>query len=168
MDETAEVAVRVGVAGLDTMAEIETWLQTQVEPEIQLLWNGARVRSTVELADLVGALRLAGWGVLETRAHFPWAQCMRVRGGFVVEVCGDGGPESWVRRVYPIGSLGPDGPRVRTKAVGVRAGLPTGMSHLEGEDIPTASGAAQVLWSWVARGIVPAGYQLRDFLELDE
>ena len=64
------------------------------------------------------------------------------------------------RRVCPIGSLGPDGPRVRTKAPDVRPGEPTGTSHLDGENIPTASGAAQVLWAWLHGGL-PAGYALR-------
>lgn len=90
---------------------------------------------------------------------------MRVDGGFIVEVSGSGGPDSWARRVYPIGSLGPDGPRVRSKAPDARPGVPTGTSFLEGENVPTASGAAQVLWSWVRHGVLPEGYQLRDVLE---
>ena len=162
MTETAGVSVCVGVPGVGAITEIETWLRTQVEPEAPLLWKGRPVRNTVQLTDGVESLGLAGFGVLETPARFPWAQCMRVEGGFVVEVCGLGGPESWARRVYPIGSLGPDGPRTRTKAPGVRPGEPTGTSFLEGENIPTASGAAQVLWNWVKGGILPTGYQLRD------
>ena len=162
MTETAGVWVRVSVQAVDATTEIETWLRTQVEPDVPLLWQSRAVRNTVELTDGVESLGLAGFGVLETPARFPWAQCMRVDGGFVVEVCGLGGPESWSRRVCPIGSLGPDGPRTRTKAPGVRPGEPTGTSFLEGENIPTASGAAQVLWSWVKRGILPTGYQLRD------
>ena len=160
--EVADVEVHVGVPGVDATTGIETWLQTQVEPEVALLWKGRPVHNTVQLIDRVEALGLAGFGVLETPARFPWAQCMRVDSGFVVEVCGVRGPDSWARRVYPIGSLGPDGPRVRTKAPGVRPGDPTGTSFLEGENIPTASGAAQVLWSWVTSGTLPAGYQLRD------
>lgn len=37
-----------------------------------------------------------------------------------------------------------------------------------GENVPTASGAAQILWSWVCGGILPAGYQLRDVLHRGE
>ena len=161
LKEVTAVPVRVGVSGLDATAEIETWLQTQVEPGVPLLWKRRPVRNTVELTDRVAALGLADWGVLETQSGFPWAQAMRVEGGFVVEVCGDGGPQSWARRVYPIGSLGPDGPRVRSKAADVRPGVPTGTSHLDGENIPTASGAAQVLWAWLHGGL-PAGYALRN------
>ena len=95
MTETAGVSVCVGVPGVGAITEIETWLRTQVEPEAPLLWKGRPVRNTVQLTDGVESLGLAGFGVLETPARFPWAQCMRVEGGFVVEVCGLGGPESW-------------------------------------------------------------------------
>lgn len=158
MNETTEVGVPVTTP----VDEVEAWLQTQVEPEEVLLWKHRPVRNTVELTDRIEALGLAGFGALETTTRFPWAQCMRVDNGFVVEVCGDGGPDSWARRVYPIG------PRVRSKAPDAGPGEPTGTSFLEGENIPTASGAAQVLWSWVRRGGLPGGYQLRDVRDGNE
>ena len=121
--------------------------------------------NTAHLAECVEALAGVGaWGVLERQGGSPWAQAMRVHGGLVVEVSGDG----WAHRVHPIGSLDPDGPRTRSKAPGVRPGDPTGTSCLEGENIPTASGAAQVLWCWAGGGILPAGCQLRDVLDHGE
>ena len=162
MTESTEVAVVVGVPGLEATAEIETWLATQVEPEGRLRWggwdrDGVPVRNTAQLAELVS--QLSGppdFGVLEREGGFPWAQTMRVPGGFVVEVNGD----DWARRVYPIGSLGPDGPKVVAR--NPRLKFPNGTSFLDGENIPTASGVAQLLWSWVWGRILPAGYQLRD------
>lgn len=167
MIEIAETAVRLGVTNSELTTEIETWLEAQVEPRFPLLWRpsddiGTQVHNTAHLAECVGAMAEVGaWGVLERQGGYPWAQAMRVHGGFVVEVSGDG----WAYRAYPIGSLGPDGPRTRSKAPGVRPGEPTGTSFLEGENIPTASGAAQVLWSWACGRILPAGYQLRDVLD---
>lgn len=34
MTESADVSVRVGVSAVDAITEIETWLRTQVEPEV--------------------------------------------------------------------------------------------------------------------------------------
>lgn len=163
MNEITEVPVRLAGQQVDAVTTIETWLQTQVEPQFALLWRpprGCRVQvsSTAQLTDCLSALsRLTAWGVLEREGGFPWAQAKQVDGGFVVEVNG----RDWAQRVTPIGSLGPDGLRTSTRNPD-RGREPHGTSFLEGENIPTASGAAQILWSWVCGGLLPAGYQLRD------
>lgn len=169
LNEIAEVPLRLAGQQVDGVAEIETWLQTQVEPPFALRWRpsgGWRVpvRNTAQLTDCVSALPgLAAWGVLEREGGSPWAQAMCVEGGYVVEVSG----HDWAQRVTPIGSLGPDGPRTESRNPD-RGREPHGTSFLEGENVPTASGAAQILWSWVCGGILPAGYQLRDVLHRGE
>lgn len=156
------VRVQVGMLQRDGVAEIETWLQSQVEPAEALRWHprgggSASVGSTAQLAMRVAAIPAVGdWGCLDRGADGPWAQTMRVHGGFIVEVGGDG-PDSWARRVHPIGSLGPDGPRTVTRG---DEGY-FSASHLDGEVIGSASGVAQVLWGWLHRGL-PAGYELRE------
>lgn len=163
MSEITEVPVRLAGQQVDAVTAIETWLQTQVEPQFALLWRpsggwNVQVRSTAQLTDCLSALSsLAAWGVLERMGGVPWAQAMRVDGGFVVEVNG----HDWAQRVTPIGSLGPDGPRTSTRNLDLGR-EPHGTSFLEGENIPTASSAAQILWSWVCGGLLPAGFQLRN------
>lgn len=162
MNQITEVPVHVAGQQVDGVAAIEAWLQTQVEPQFALRWcpSGSlsvQVRSTAQLTDCLSRLLgLTAWGVLEREGGAPWAQAMRVNGGFVVEVNG----HDWAQRVTPIGSLGPDGPRTTARERD-RGRQPHGTSFLEGENIPTASGAAQILWSWVCGGLLPAGYQLR-------
>ena len=80
MNDNTEVAVRVGVPAIDIAAAVEAWLQFQVEYEETLLRRGRPVRTSVELADRVGALALAEFGALEKTEGYPWAQCMRVDG----------------------------------------------------------------------------------------
>lgn len=133
LNEIAEVPLRLAGQQVDGVAEIETWLQTQVEPPFALRWRpsgGWRVpvRNTAQLTDCVSALPgLAAWGVLEREGGSPWAQAMCVEGGYVVEVSG----HDWAQRVTPIGSLGPDGPRTESRNPD-RGREPHGTSFLEG------------------------------------
>lgn len=74
LNEIAEVPLRLAGQQVDGVAEIETWLQTQVEPQFALRWRpsgGWRVpvRNTAQLTDCVSALPgLAAWGCWSGRA----------------------------------------------------------------------------------------------------
>lgn len=122
--------------------DIDTWLRTQVQPEVPVRWKrkgGGRgtVKDAQHLAELVAGLGAVGdFGIVE-REGVGWGQTMNVGSGFIVEVNGIPGPECFTRRV------------VSTFGEG-------------GEIIGSASSAAMVLWSWMRTGL-PGGYILRQF-----
>jgi len=124
-----------------TADAVEAWLHASPAPDAPVLWrpwgrDGTPVRSADALAALVAALAIPGaWGVVERAEAAVWGQTMRVPGGYIVEVNGEPGPESFARRVVVPGA--------------------------ERETFAIASEAAAVLWSWL-RGGVPEGLELRE------
>ena len=86
--------------------EVEAWIQSQAFAAPTVTWSyrgrGAMwVLDVGDLAERVGGLTDEGdWGVIR-RTHAPrWAQCMRVDGGWIVEVNGIAGPDCFARRVH--------------------------------------------------------------------
>lgn len=152
----------------DVASEIEVWLLTQVQLEMPLRWlPGAGgcflVRDVGELADRLTALTSSGeWGVLKrSPGQQPWAQSMRVPGGWVVEVDGGDGPEAFARRVRRAGSSPGAGfaPLRCTNAEGRY-----GTSYFPGEVFASAGEAARILWTWMGGSLV-GGHELRDLEE---
>src|SRR6188474_624987 len=88
------------------VAEVEEWLRTR--RGVPVTWsprgNGLlAVRNADEVAARVGELRDEGeWGLLRRENAERWAQCMRVDGGWIVEVNGIPGPECFARRVQRV------------------------------------------------------------------
>ena len=143
-------------------ADVEEWLRT-TRPHVPVTWsprgNGLlAVRDAGEVAVRVGELRDEGsWGVV-SRAHAGrWAQCMRVDGGWIVEVNGIPGPDCFARRVQRVA-------KPRRTLRGRRRVRDKGhlmAIYLPQDVVLTALGAAEIMWSWL-RGSVPDGYALRD------
>ena len=142
-------------------ADVEEWLRTR--RGVPVTWsprgNGLlAVRNVGEVAVRVGELRDEGeWGLLRRENAERWAQCMRVDGGWIVEVNGIPGPDCFARRVQRVA-------KPRRALRGQRRVRDKGQLmaiYLPQDVVPTALGAAEVMWSWL-RGSVPDGYALRD------
>ncbi|WES64649.1 hypothetical protein P0L94_00935 [Microbacter sp. GSS18] len=95
------------------------------------------------------------WAVVRRRHGSTWAQCMRVPGGWIVEVNGMPGPECYARRVHSI-----------------RAGMRRGrryarddgrlMAIYEPRDVVvTPAEVAEIIWTWL-RGSVAERFALRE------
>jgi hypothetical protein len=143
-------------------ADVEEWLRT-ARPHVPVTWsprgNGLlAVRDADEVALRVGELRDEGsWGVVR-RAHVGrWAQCMRVDGGWIVEVNGIPGPDCYARRVQRVARPH----RTRRGLRRVRDRDRVMAIYLPQDVVLTALGAAEIMWSWLC-GSVPDGYALRD------
>ena len=144
-------------------AEVEEWLGAEVRSSAPVLWCP---RGTVE-ATVGGADALAGkiarvvvegeWGVARRTHGWTWAQCMRVDGGWIVEVNGIPGPDCFARRVQVDGN-GRRALRGRRR-VHDRGRLMA--TYERAEVIGSAEAAGEIMWSWL-RGALPAGYHLQD------
>ncbi|WP_457100173.1 hypothetical protein [Microbacterium sp. P5_E9] len=142
-------------------ADVEEWLRTR--RHVPVTWsprgNGLlAVRDVAEVAARVGELRDEGqWGLLRRENAARWAQCMRVDGGWIVEVNGIPGPECFARRVQRVAKPRRTlrGPR-RVSDKGRLMAI-----YLPQDVVPTALGVAEIMWSWL-RGSVLDGYALRD------
>ena len=145
--------------------EVEAWLRTVVQPAQPVWWlprgdAPVAVRGREDLAELLARLDKVGeWGVAKRPHTAMWGQSMRVRDGWIVEVCGIPGPDCFARRVRAVGSRSAG----RAKPRAGRLGRPT-VTYQKGESIGSASEAADVLWSWLC-GRLPDGYELRDVVE---
>lgn len=143
-------------------AEVEEWLRAR--PHVPVTWsprgNGLlAVRDAGTLAERVGALRGEGsWGVVRRAQAALWGQCMRVDGGWIVEVNGIPGPDCFTRRVQRLESSRLHVLRGRRR---VRDAGRLMAIYLPQDVVPTAQGVAEILWSWL-RGSVREGFALRD------
>jgi len=142
--------------------EVEEWLRAR--RSVPVTWsprgNGLlAVRDIGEVAVRVGELREEGsWGIVKRTTATRWAQCMRVEGGWIVEVNGVPGPDCFVRRVQHSEK------RRRLSLRGRRRVLHNGrlMAIYQRQDVvPSAHDAAAIMWAWL-RGSLPAHYELRD------
>ncbi|WOQ17858.1 hypothetical protein [Raineyella sp. W15-4] len=148
----------------DLADQAETWLRQQTQPQEPVIWrpedgDDTFVHDIGQLSTLLRALQEPGdWGVLSRAGKQPWAQSMRVQGGWIVEVDGGTGPESFARRVQRIGGAMTDVQRCCADVVG------RGTNYFGDEMIVSPVDAAQVLWAWICGGL-PAGYTLRQLVE---
>src|SRR6478609_6946938 len=146
-----EAAAIIAVANEIVFAsDVEEWLRAQ--PQVPVTWsprgNGMlAVRDIPEVAVRVGELREEGsWGVVRRAQAERWAQCMRVDGGWIVEVNGTPGPDCYVSRVQRR-----EKPR-RLSLRGRRRVHDKGrlMATYQRQDVvSTAQGVAEIMWSWL-------------------
>jgi len=145
--------------------EVEEWLRVNVRPSAPVLWcprgtAEATIGGADALAAKVATLGAEGDWAVARRAHGrTWAQCMRVSGGWIVEVNGIPGPDCFARRVQS--SQKRKGMLRGRRRVHDRGRLMAIYERAEVIDSPAT--AAAIMWSWL-RGALPAGYHL---LELD-
>lgn len=158
-DAVADVVARIAFE-----VELDVWLETLALPGAPVCWrprghDGRPVESAQRLAELVEGLAAVGaWGIAERSAGATWAQCMRVREGWIVEVNGEPGPDCFVRRVRRAHVTTAD--RLRPRAtVRDRGRL---MATYRAQDVvATAAEAASIMWSWLRRAHLE-GYELAE------
>jgi len=148
--------------------EVEAWIHSQafVAPTVTWSYRGRGAMWVLDvgnLAERVGGLTDEGaWGVIR-RTHAPrWAQCMRVNGGWIVEVNGIAGPDCFARRIHS--ARGGRMRRLVGDVVGRRRVEDAGRLmavYLPHDVIETPTEVAEIVWAWL-RGVVSAGYELRD------
>ena len=144
-------------------AEVEEWLRVNARPSAPVLWcprgtAEATVGGTDVLAVKVATLMTEGdWAVARRTHGRTWTQCMRVDGGWIVEVNGIPGPECYARRVE-VTRNGRRKPHARRR-VHDRGRLMA--TYGRADVISSPETAAAIMWSWL-RGSLPAGYHLRD------
>ncbi len=146
--------------------EVESWLRHHVVAAPPVTWsprgNGLiAVRSVDEIAERVSGLLTEGSWAVARRTHASlWAQCMRVDGGWIVEVNGVPGPACFTRRVQQARGR----PRL-WQAIGRRRVYDAG--HLMADYLPhdvltSPLQVAQIMWAWLRASSLPDGYALRD------
>lgn len=163
---TVGAATRQGAE--EFLAEVATWLQTQTEPARPVRWRfrggkPVEVRGLAHLSQLVLALNAtADWAVVERPGGVPWAQTMRVAGGWITEVDGGEDQDSYARRVIRAGVVKP-GELFEVVSCN-DAGGKGGALYLVPEILATPTEVARMLWSWV-HGRLPGEYELRELNE---
>lgn len=159
-DVLPQAATTIAIANeIVFAAEVEEWLS--IRAHVPVTWsprgNGLlAVHDVAEAAARIGELGDEGsWGVLRRTHAAKWAQCMRVDGGWIVEVNGVPGPDCFARRVQRLEKrrrLRRGSKRVRDHGRLMAVYRPEDVTH-------TALGAAEIMWSWL-RGSLPEGYVL--------
>lgn len=143
--------------------EVEEWLRTEIRPSAPVLWcpRGTAVTTVGgadALATQVGTLVTEGaWAVARRTHGWTWAQCMRVDGGWIVEVNGIPGPDCFARRVQATAKR----KGMRRARRRVRDGGRLMATYARADVIGSAEVAGAIMWSWL-RGALPAGYHLDD------
>jgi hypothetical protein len=144
-------------------AEIEEWLRGQASTSAPVLWcprgtAEATVGGVDALTAKVATLVTEGdWAVARRTNGRTWTQCMRVDGGWIVEVNGIPGPDCFARRVRS--SSARKGMMRGRRRVRDRGRV---MATFDRADvIGSPEVASAVMWSWL-RGALPAGYELKD------
>ena len=151
------------VSATSLATEVEEWLRVEPRPSAPVLWcPRGTAESTVGGADALAAqiatLATPGeWAVARRTHGWTWAQCMRVDGGWIVEVNGIPGPDCYARRVQIAGSRKWI-PRGRRR---VRDRGRLMATYRRTDLIGSAEVAGAIMWSWL-RGALPNGYQLHD------
>ncbi len=149
------------VGAEDLGADAEAWLHAQPGTTAPVLWcpSGTvenALRGADELAAKVARLASEGSWAVVRRAHgATWAQCMRVDGGWIVEVNGVPGPDCYVRRVSAGGARGRRGRRYARDHGRL-------MAIYQPRDVVSTPGAvAEIIWAWLRGGLVE-GFTLRE------
>lgn len=164
-EREADVTLRAREAAF--AVEVESWLRSTVAAPA-VTWsprgNGLiAVRSVAEVAERVNALLTAGSWAVVRRTHAPqWAQCMRVDGGWIVEVNGIPGPDCFARRVQ-VERRRPRG--IRKSSRGRRRVHDAGRlmaDYLNDDVMMRPAMVAEIIWTWLRASALPDGYALRD------
>lgn len=158
-------ALRVREAAF--VGEVESWLrETVAAPAVTWSPRGnglIAVRAVEDVAERVSGLLVEGSWAVVRRTHAPrWAQCMRVDGGWIVEVSGVPGPECFARRVQLERPL-PRNPWKSSR--GRRCVYDAGrlMADYMAVDVLTRPAmAAEIIWTWLRASAIPDGCALRD------
>lgn len=143
--------------------QVEEWLRASSGTSAPVLWcPRGTAEATVSGADAltakVAALTMEGdWAVARRTNGRTWAQCMRVDGGWIVEVNGIPGPDCFVRRVQVTGIRNRKLRGPRRVYDGGRLMATYGRADV----IDSPEVAAAIMWSWL-RGALPAGFHLHD------
>ena len=149
---------------LSFTADIEAWLRHQTTLSAPALWcprgrDGIPVGGADALATKVATLTSTGeWAVLRRAEGWTWAQCMRTKRGWIVEVNGIPGPQCYVRRVQRNGaSAGRGNRRVRDRGRLMAIYAPA-------DNLGSPELVAEVMWSWL-RGRLAEGWELRQLTD---
>ncbi|QKJ18585.1 hypothetical protein [Microbacterium hominis] len=142
--------------------EIEEWVRTSAKPSAPVMWcpfghPENAIGGADQLARKVATLADIGeWAVARRTHGWTWAQCLRVEGGWIVEVNGIPGPDCFARRVTRAGTRRWLPPRRRE----VRRNGHLMALYARPDVIRTTGEVGAIMWSWL-RGGLPEGFELQ-------